>query len=90
VIEEIRGIVSFLQNMEREDEIRAALSAPVNERAQLSSEKALRIEKALGVLMDTLVRMQNSFDIAQARKREGEINVEPGKSELRGRPPVRA
>jgi plasmid maintenance system antidote protein VapI len=38
---------------------------------------ALRIEKAFGVSMDTLMRMQNSFDIAQARKREGEINVKP-------------
>lgn len=34
---------------------------------------------ALGVSMDTLKRMQNSFDIAQARKREGEINVSPFK-----------
>mgnify|MGYP004138746871 CR=1 FL=1 len=25
--------------------------------------------------MDTLMRMQNSYDIAQARKREGEIKV---------------
>ncbi len=50
---------------------RAALSALVNERAHLSSEMALRIEKAFGVSMDTLMRMQNSFDIAQARKREG-------------------
>ena len=38
-------------------------------------EMALRIEKAFGVSMDTLMRMQNSFDIAQARKREGEIKV---------------
>ena len=29
--------------------------------------------------MDTLMRMQNSFDIAQARKREGEIKVAPFK-----------
>ena len=29
--------------------------------------------------MDTLIRMQNSFDIAQARKREGEIKVAPFK-----------
>ena len=36
---------------------------------------ALRIEKAFGVSMDTLMRMQNSYDIAQARSREGEINV---------------
>jgi len=40
---------------------------------------ALRIEKAFGVSMDTLMRMQNSYDIAQACKREGEINVAPFK-----------
>jgi antitoxin HigA-1 len=54
---------------------RPALSALLNERAALSSEMALRIEKAFGVSMDTLMRMQNSYDIAQARKRENEINV---------------
>jgi len=58
---------------------RAALSAFLNERAHLSSEMALRIEKAFGVPMDTLMRMQNSYDIAQARKREGDINVAPFK-----------
>ena len=36
---------------------------------------ALRIEKAFGVSMETLMRMQNSYDIAQARRREGEITV---------------
>jgi antitoxin HigA-1 len=56
---------------------RPALSAFLNERAQLSPEMALRIEKAFGVSMDTLMRMQNSFDIAQARKREDEIDVKP-------------
>jgi antitoxin HigA-1 len=54
---------------------RPALSALLNERAALSSEMALRIEKAFGVSMDTLMRMQNSFDIAQARRRAGEIKV---------------
>lgn len=58
---------------------RAALSAVLNERAHLSPEMALRVEKAFGVSMDTLMRMQNSYDIAQARKREGEINVAPFK-----------
>lgn len=58
---------------------RAALSAVLNERAHLSPEMALRIEKAFGVSMDTLMRMQNSYDIAQARKREGEIMVAPFK-----------
>lgn len=69
---------------------RAALSAFLNERAHLSSEMALRIEKAFGVSMDTLMRMQNSFDIAQARKREGEITVAPFLRSARDSPPVRA
>ena len=54
---------------------RAALSALLNERASLSPEMALRMEKAFGVSMDTLMRMQNSYDIAQTRKREGDILV---------------
>jgi addiction module HigA family antidote len=56
---------------------RPALSALLNERASLSPEMALRIEKAFGVSMDTLMRMQSSYDIAQARKRAGEITVAP-------------
>ena len=36
---------------------------------------ALRIEKAFGVKMDTLLRMQNAYDIAQTRKREGTIRI---------------
>ena len=58
---------------------RATLSTLLNERAHLSPEMALRIEKAFGVSMDTLMRMQNSYDIAQTRKREGEIRVMPFK-----------
>ena len=54
---------------------RAALSTLLNERAHLSPDMALRVEKAFGVSMDTLMRMQNSYDIAQTRKREGEIKV---------------
>ncbi|GAB1718878.1 MAG: transcriptional regulator [Nitrosospira sp.] len=56
---------------------RATLSTLLNERAHLSPEMALRIEKAFGVSMDTLMRMQNSYDIVQARKREGKIKVAP-------------
>ena len=67
---------------------RATLSTLLNEHSQLSSEMALRIEKAFGVSMDTLMRMQNSFDIAQARKRAGEINVLPFKgSDVDGNAP---
>ena len=54
---------------------RPALSALLNERARLSPEMALRIEKVFGVPMDTLMRMQNNYDIANARKREGEIEL---------------
>ena len=54
---------------------RAALSAVLNKRARLSPEMALRIEKAFGVSMDTLMRMQNSYDIAKTRMRAGEIDV---------------
>ena len=56
---------------------RPALSALLNERASLSPEMALRIEKAFGVSMDTLTRMQNSYDIGQARQRKSEIDVTP-------------
>ncbi len=44
---------------------RPALSALLDERAALSPEMTLRIEKAFGALM----RMQNSYDSAQAQKR---------------------
>ena len=67
---------------------RPALSALLNERVHLSPEMALRIEKAFGVSMDTLMRMQNSFDIVQARKREGEIKVAPFKGEPSDQQPV--
>ena len=54
---------------------RPALSSLINGKADLSGGMALRIEKAFGVKMDTLMRMQASYDIAQTRKRETEIRV---------------
>lgn len=54
---------------------RPALSSLLNGKADLSGDMALRIEKAFGVKMDTLMRMQSSYDIAQARKREKQIHV---------------
>ena len=56
---------------------RATLSTLLNERAHLSPEMAVRIEKAFGVSMDTLMRMQNSWDIAEVRERAGQIDVAP-------------
>ena len=55
---------------------RPALSSLLNERSALSVEMALRIEKAFGVRMETLMRMQHSYDISRARRRENEIKVE--------------
>ncbi len=54
---------------------RPALSALLNGRASLSPDMALRIEKAFGPKMDTLLRMQTAYDIAEARDREGDIKV---------------
>ena len=54
---------------------RPTLSTLLNGHSDLSGEMALRLEKAFGVKMDTLMRMQNAFDIAQARKRASQIKV---------------
>ena len=54
---------------------RPTLSSLLNAKAGLSGDMALRIEKAFGVKMDTLMRMQSSYDIAQTRQREKEIRV---------------
>jgi addiction module HigA family antidote len=54
---------------------RPTLSSLLNSKANLSGDMALRIEKAFGVKMDTLMRMQSSYDIAQTRKRENQIRV---------------
>ncbi len=55
---------------------RATLSDLVNGHAALSPEMALRIEKAFGVNMDMLLRMQTWFDSYAMRQRAGEIDVQ--------------
>ena len=54
---------------------RATLSDLVNGKASLSPEMALRIEKAFGVSMDTLLRMQAWHDSYTMRQKAGEIEV---------------
>lgn len=54
---------------------RPALSSLLNGKADLSGEMALRIEKAFGPKMDTLMRMQSAYDVARTRKRESKIRV---------------
>jgi antitoxin HigA-1 len=63
---------------------RPALSSLLNSRADLSGDMALRIEKAFGVKMDTLMRMQAAYDIAQTRKRENQIRVRRFRAEKQG------
>lgn len=54
---------------------RATLSDLVNANSSLSPEMALRIEKAFGVSMDTLLRMQAWYDSYVMRERADEIEV---------------
>jgi addiction module HigA family antidote len=55
---------------------RPTLSSLLNGKAGLSGNMALRIEKAFGVKMDTLMRMQSAYEIAQTRKLEKLIRVQ--------------
>ena len=55
---------------------RPALSAVLNGRASLSPEMAIRVEKAFGVSMDLLLKMQLQFDIARARRTAKSIKVQ--------------
>jgi addiction module HigA family antidote len=56
---------------------RQSLSLLLNGHVSLTPEMGLRFEKAFGLSMDTLVRMQASFDIAQARARADQIKLAP-------------
>ena len=56
---------------------RATLSDLINGNAALSAEMALRIEKAFGVKMETLLNMQAWHDAYTMRQPAGEITVKP-------------
>jgi addiction module HigA family antidote len=55
---------------------RATLSDLCNGKAALTADMALRLEKAFGVSMDLLLRIQAAYDAAQARARADEIDVQ--------------
>ena len=55
---------------------RATLSDLVNGNASLSPEMALRVEKAFGLSMDLLLRMQAWHDATRMRARADEIDVQ--------------
>ncbi|MGO9739954.1 MAG: HigA family addiction module antitoxin [Roseiarcus sp.] len=54
---------------------RATLSDVANGKAAVSAEMALRIEKAFGFSMDTLLRMQAMADAYEMRRRADAIDV---------------
>lgn len=54
---------------------RPALSNLLHGNSRRSGEMALRMEQAVDVKMDTLMRMQSSYDIARTRERQGDIRV---------------
>jgi addiction module HigA family antidote len=56
---------------------RATLSDLINGNAALSPEMALRVEKAFGVNMETLLRMQVWHDAIAMRAKAAEIDVKP-------------
>ena len=55
---------------------RATLSDLINDKASLSPEMALRIEKAFDVSMDVLLRMQAWYDSYTMRQRADDIAVQ--------------
>ena len=56
---------------------RATLSELVNERAALSPEMALRLEKAFHLKMEMLLQMQAWYDSTEMRKQAGKIKISP-------------
>jgi addiction module HigA family antidote len=54
---------------------RATLSDVTRGKAAVSSEMALRLERAFGVSMDLLLKMQAGYDAAKARLHSNKINV---------------
>ena len=54
---------------------RQSLNNIVNQRAGISAEMAIRLEKAFGSTAETWLALQKAFDLAEARKREKQIRV---------------
>ena len=66
---------------------RQALSGLLNGKVDLTGDMALRIEKAFGPKLETLMGMQSAYDIFQARQRASQIQVRryrPAPTQLAG------
>jgi addiction module HigA family antidote len=58
------------------DVARQSMSKLLNGRQGLSADMAIRLEKAFGLSAETLMRMQASHELAQARAHEAGIDVD--------------
>ncbi len=58
------------------DVARQSMSKLLNGRQGLSADMAIRFEKAFGLSAETLMRMQASHELVEARAHEDEIEVE--------------
>lgn len=56
---------------------RQTLSNLLNCKSSITPEMALRFEKAFGIKMDALLKMQTEFEIARMRAKEHTIDVKP-------------
>jgi antitoxin HigA-1 len=66
--------VTFLAN--HMDVARQSMSKLLNGRQGLSADMAIPFEKAFGLSAETLMRMQASYELAEARIHEAEIDVD--------------
>lgn len=67
--------LSISRTAEILDVRRATVSDLVNEKVSLSPEMAFRIEKAFGISMETMLRMQAWYDSYVMRERSTEFNI---------------
>lgn len=58
------------------DVARQSMSKLLNGRQGLSADMAIRFEKAFGLKAETLMRMQASHELAEARLHESDIDVD--------------
>ena len=65
---------------------RQALNNLVNGKSGISPEMAIRLSKAFGSSAETWLRMQLDYDLAQARQREGNIQVKRVQRHLHDQP----
>src|SRR5271165_3983209 len=54
---------------------RQTLNNLVNGKSGISADMAIRLDKAFGGGAETWLRLQIAYDLAQARQREGDMNV---------------